>query len=171
LWIGASENWERVRAAGVADRVFPIHAEAHALPYAEGFFDAAVSLDAYHYFGTDALYLGYFARFVRPGGQIGIVVPGLVEEFGSGLPAHLAPYWSWECWSFHSPAWWRDLWEKTELVDIERADLLPHGWEQWLRWLEICREQGGTAAPEEEEMVRVDTGRNLGFARVVARKR
>src|SRR5439155_18651225 len=93
LWIAASDNWGRVRAAGVADRVFPIHAEAHALPFAEGFFDAAVSLDAYHYFGTDALYLGYFSRFVRAGGQIGIVVPGLREEFSDGPPAHLAPYW------------------------------------------------------------------------------
>src|SRR5579859_2117031 len=31
LWIGASDNWERIRAAGLQDRVFPIHAEAHAL--------------------------------------------------------------------------------------------------------------------------------------------
>src|SRR5512137_2587143 len=57
LWIGANENWRRIREAGVEDRVYPIHAEAHALPFAEEFFDAAVSMDAYHYFGTDDLYL------------------------------------------------------------------------------------------------------------------
>src|SRR5919202_2360286 len=70
LWIRASDNWRRICEAGVQDRVFPMHAEAHALPFAEGFFDALVSLDAYHYFGTDDLYLGYYARFVRAGGQI-----------------------------------------------------------------------------------------------------
>ena len=80
LWIKASDNWARIREAGLQDRVYPIHAEAHALPYADNFFDAAVSFDAYHYFGTDDLYLEYYARFVKPGGKIGIVVPGLNRE-------------------------------------------------------------------------------------------
>ena len=61
LWIPASENWQRVVEAGCEASVYPIHAEAHALPFAEGFFDALVSVDAYHYFGTDDLYLGYLA--------------------------------------------------------------------------------------------------------------
>ena len=58
------------------DRVFPIEAEAHALPFAHGYFDALVSIDSYHYFGTDVRYLSYAAQFVRPDGHIGIVVPG-----------------------------------------------------------------------------------------------
>ena len=33
LWIKASENWERIRAAGLEKRVFPIHAEAHPVSY------------------------------------------------------------------------------------------------------------------------------------------
>ena len=49
LWIKASENLERIRAAGLEDQVFPVHAEAHDLPYANGFFDAIVSMDSYHY--------------------------------------------------------------------------------------------------------------------------
>jgi hypothetical protein len=35
LWIGASENWARVCEAGVEERVFPVHAEAHTLPFAQ----------------------------------------------------------------------------------------------------------------------------------------
>ena len=106
LWIGATENWERIVAAGVQDRVFPIHAEAHTLPFAEGFFDAAVSLDAYQYFGTDDLYLGYFSKFICPGGELGMIAPGVRQEF-EVLPEHLAPYWGHESWSYHSPQWWR----------------------------------------------------------------
>src|SRR5580765_7714465 len=34
LWFSAAENLERVRDAGVADGVFPVHADARALPYA-----------------------------------------------------------------------------------------------------------------------------------------
>lgn len=75
LWVSPAENWARIMQAGVQDRVQPVHAEAHALPFAEGFFDALLSVDAYHYFGTDDLYIGYFSRFVKPGGLIGVIVP------------------------------------------------------------------------------------------------
>lgn len=112
-----TENWERIRAAGVEDRVFPVYAEAHALPYAECFFDAAISLDAYHYFGTDDLYLGYYARYVKPGGLLGLVVPGLAVEFTGEVPSHLAPYWERDFWSFHSPDWWSSHWARTGPVE------------------------------------------------------
>ena len=65
LWIDATENLKRIREAGVDDRVFPIHAEAHALPFAEGFFDAVVSFDSYHYFGTDVHYLEFHLLKLR----------------------------------------------------------------------------------------------------------
>lgn len=90
LWIGAGENWDRIKQAGVQDRVYPIHAESHDLPFATGFFDAMVSVDAYHYFGTDDLYFEYYAGFARPGAELGIVVPGIAEEFlgePTGTPA------------------------------------------------------------------------------------
>ena len=40
LWIGATENWERIVAADVENQVFPIHAEAHSLPFAEDTFSS-----------------------------------------------------------------------------------------------------------------------------------
>ncbi len=171
LWISASENWQRIAAAGLTQQVFPIHAEAHALPFADGFFDALLSLDAYHYFGTDDLYLGYYARFVKAGGQIGIIVPGLQQEFSAGLPEHLVPYWLWDFCSFHSAEWWRSHWEKTGLVEVTLADMIPEGWHHWLTWNEIRLAQGYHANPEEAAMLRLDAGRNLGFTRMVARKK
>jgi SAM-dependent methyltransferase len=170
LWISASENWERICAAGLQDRVFPIHAEAHALPFAEGFFDALVSMDAYHYFGTDDLYIDYYARFVRPGGQVGIVVPGVQQELSQGVPEHLAPFWVWDFCSFHSPEWWRNHWDKTGKVKVVSADWVPDGWRQWLLWGRLCQEAGYPSDEQELRMLEVDAGRNLGFTRVVAIK-
>ena len=43
LWISATDNWQRIKEAGVEDLVFPVRAEAHALPYAKDFFDAIIS--------------------------------------------------------------------------------------------------------------------------------
>ena len=56
---------------------------------------------------------------------------------------------------------------------VTRADLIPDGWKHWLRWVEICQEQGVSlgAEPREGDMLRADTGRNLGFTRVVASKK
>src|ERR1044071_6723085 len=63
LWFSASENLQRIRDAGVDDGVFPIHADARALPFAAEFFDAVVAIDSFPYYGTDDLYLEYLARF------------------------------------------------------------------------------------------------------------
>src|SRR3954466_8282648 len=68
LWFSVSENMQRVRDARVEDGVFPIHADARALPFAPDFFDAIVCIDSFPYFGTDDLYLNYVARFVKPSG-------------------------------------------------------------------------------------------------------
>src|SRR5687767_10253176 len=52
LWVQPSENWPDIVEAGCADRILPLHAEARDLKFAHGYFDAVVSVDAYHYFGT-----------------------------------------------------------------------------------------------------------------------
>ena len=171
LWIDASDNLGRICAAGVDDRVFPIHAEAHALPFADGFFDAMVSVDAYHYFGTDDLYLeNHMARLVKPGGQMGIVVPGLVEELTSGEPPeHLRPYWEPAFFSLHSPAWWKRHWERSGLVTVELSDLLPDGWRLWIASDLSWSERLGKPS-DEADMLALDRGQTLGFTRMVARR-
>lgn len=169
LWIDPTENQRRVRDAGVEDLVLPLRLEAHDLRFGQETFDAILSVDSYHYFGTDNLYLSSCVRLLRTGGRIGIVVPGLVTELEE-LPAHLAPYWDPACWSFHSPEWWRRHWQRSGLVEVERADLVPEGWTEWLLWLEVCQELGAETDEIEIRMVREDAGRNLGFSVVVARK-
>src|SRR6516165_8685261 len=57
LWFSASENLQRIQDAGVEGGVFPIHADARSLPFAEGFFDAIVCIDSFVYYGSDDLYL------------------------------------------------------------------------------------------------------------------
>ena len=45
LWISATDNFKRFQEAGVENMVIPIHADAHDMPFAEGFFDAVISVD------------------------------------------------------------------------------------------------------------------------------
>jgi len=119
LWIGATENFERFKQMGVSDLVFPIHAEAHALPYADGFFDVAIAIDSYHYFGADERYFPEtLSKLVRSRGQFGIVTPGFSKEFDKGYPDTLRDFWNDEMWTFKSTQWWRKLWEKTGIAEI-----------------------------------------------------
>lgn len=176
LWIAASDNWARIRAAGVDDRVFPIHAEAHALPYADGFFDAVLSVDSYQYYGTDDLYLGYIQRFLRPGGALGIVVPGLTHELpATGVPAHLQSFWEpKECFSFHTCPWWRRHLDQSQVLDIEVADVLEDGWRDWSQFVAAQVAAGADTrewTAREGEQVAGDGGRYLGFIRVAGRRR
>jgi SAM-dependent methyltransferase len=163
----------------VDDLVVPIRAEAHGLPFAAGFFDVVVSVDAYHYFGTDDLYLSYLLTLLVRGGRIGVVVPGIREETDD-LPRPLSDHWDPEYWSFHSPAWWRRQWERTDAVDVDLADFLPDGRDLWMRWGQVLRDanitvEDGVPRPTEEvddlALLESDTTGLLGFTRVVGRRR
>src|SRR6187455_2913720 len=114
LWFSPSENIQRIRDAGVEDGVFPIHADARSLPFAADFFDAIVSIDSFFYYGTDDLYLNDLARFVKPGGPIGIAGVGLMQEVDGAVPEHLRAWWAQDqLWGLHSAAWWRRHWGRT----------------------------------------------------------
>ena len=170
LWVSASDNWQRIQAQDLGDRVFPLSAEAQDLPFAHGYFDAVVSIDAYHYFGTDDGYLGYLAQFLRPGGTVGIVVPSVRQELHDRPAGGLEPYWHDDMYTFHTPEWWRRHLGRAS--NVRAADWLDGGWREWLLWCEVCGEYfrgAGLAQGDDEcaEMLRRDAGRALGFARIV----
>jgi SAM-dependent methyltransferase len=167
LWFGASENLQRIREAGVEDGVFPIHADARALPFAAEFFDAVISLDAFFYFGTDDLYLASLARFVKPGGAIGIAGAGLLREIDGPVPQHLRAWWTPDLWSLHSAAWWRRHWERTGILDVTLADSMPGGWRFWLEWHRLVAPHNAV----EIQALEADEGQYIGYVRAVGRRR
>jgi cyclopropane fatty-acyl-phospholipid synthase-like methyltransferase len=167
LWFSASENLQRVRDAGVDDGVFPIHADARSLPFATEFFDAVTCIDSFYYYGTDDLYLNYLARFLKPGGSVGIAGAGTMREIEGEVPDHLRAWWEPGMCCLHSAAWWRRHWERTGILDIALADTLPEGWRFWREWLTMV-------APDNAVEIRAleaDRGSYLGYVRLVGRRR
>jgi SAM-dependent methyltransferase len=166
LWFSASENGRRISDAGVEGSVFPIHADARSLPFSDEFFDVIVSIDSFSYYGTDDLYLNYLAPFVKPGGTIGIAGAGFMREIDGSIPEHLRDWWTNDLWCLHTAPWWRRHWERTNIVDIDIADTMPHGCQLWLDWHRVI-------APDNEAEIKAleaDRGEYLGYVRVVARR-
>lgn len=168
LWFSASENLQRIRDAGVEDGVFPIHADSRSLPFADEFFDVIVCIDSYFYYGTDDLYLSYLARFVKPGGPVGIAGAGIMREMPGLVPEHLRAWWEQDkplC--LHSAPWWRRHWDRTSIVDVGTADTLADGWQRWLDWHRVIAPDNAIEIQALEE----DRGDWLGYVRMVGRRR
>jgi cyclopropane fatty-acyl-phospholipid synthase-like methyltransferase len=167
LWFDAAENLRRIQDAGAESGVVPIRADARSLPFEKEFFDAVVAIDSLVYYGTDDLYLGYLAGFVKPGGAIGIAGAGLTQEITGPVPDHLREWWEPGMWCLHSAGWWKRHWERTGIVNVELADNMPNGWREWIEWhRSICPDN-----VREIKVIEADSGRYLGYIRVIGRRR
>jgi cyclopropane fatty-acyl-phospholipid synthase-like methyltransferase len=176
LWISATDNLRRFEEAGVSDKVFPIHAEAHALPYANEFFDAVICIDSYHYFGASESYFpDVFSKLAKPGGQFGVVVPGLTREFEKGYPDTLEKLWIPELFTFHSNKWWRSLWEKTGLCEITSCYDIEESraiWQQWAEWALVnFDKEFGEGGDFDSKLLEADTENDMAFIAMTAVKR
>ncbi|MCL6737060.1 SAM-dependent methyltransferase [Streptomyces neyagawaensis] len=173
-WIAAEEAAAVFEEAGVADRVTAVRAEAHALPFEEGSFDAVVSVDAFEYFGTADSYLPYLVRFLRSGGQLGVATPGMTREVRDlgAVPAHIKALVGWEAIAWHTAEWWRFQWEITELVDVTSARLQEDGWHDWLLWSRaVAERRPGGDEQAVVDMLEADGGEYLSFALVTATRK
>ena len=125
------------------------------------FFDAAISIDSYQYFGADEMYFPCtFSKLVKPGGQFGVVVPGLTREFDKGYPDTLKEHWVGEMFSFHSGEWWRHLWEKTGIAEITACYDMEEPKELWQPWAVWAKEHLGF---NDVEFLEADTNDNIAL--------
>ncbi len=170
LWIDAGENLKRFEAHGCGESIIPIHADANSLPYANGYFDAVVSVDSYHYFGTEP---GFFRRrilpLLKPGGVAALTFPGLKREL-EAMPDEMKLSWADAeeevMATFHSPEWWRAL----LLPDCGDCTLTVgelDGFEEcWADWLKTENEH----AVGDRRAMEAGAGRYMNFVYVVVRK-
>ena len=171
LWIEPSLNLPRIEEGGVSDRVFPVEAEAHALPFARGYFDAIVSIDSYHYYGTDVRFLSYLAQFVKPGGAIGVMVPGnaIDPDDQPDREVENAPYGA-DYSTFRSADWWARHFRRAGGIEVTRAEMLPGGRELWMRHERARAAFTGRPTAESADARFLEDYPGMGFVRLTARR-
>lgn len=173
LWIAPTENYQTIKNFNLEDSVFPIYSEAHSLPYAEDFFDAIICVDAYHYFGTDDLYLPYLLKYLKDRGEFGIVVPGFVKEIDSEIRERFKDYWDNELYSLKPLSWWDNHLRKMEMLDITHSDNLPDAFQFWYEWEKYLDETGMTNPIKGSDLpfLEADKGDFACFNRITGRKK
>ena len=111
LWSDAEENRKFFAEMGLTDdQIIPVKADATDLKYEKEFFDAVVSTDSYNYFGRDEKYLDEkLLPFVKKGGYIYIVVPGMKKDCHNNIPKELLLSWTPEQLDYiHDIEYWKN---------------------------------------------------------------
>ena len=166
LHVNVTENWERIKEVNAHGLVFPMHGDALDMPFADEVFDAIISINSIWSYGLDEGFADMqLARIVKPGGQIAIAVPGMLNEL-TEIPEYLKPYWHPDFANYHSPAWWNTLWAKSASIAVDVIDAFAdnEGVRIWRDFLWILD-------PNECVGMDIDNGRNLSFLRLLATKR
>ena len=169
LWVPATENYARICENGQEDRVIPIHGDATDMPFARDYFDAIVSVDAYHYFGCkEGVFAEKILPFVRRGGHVMIAIPGLKEEPRGELKA------LFETWAegddaqlFRTMDWWEAL-LKAECGDgceitLKEAECFDIAWREWF-------DTGHEYGIRDREFLQRGLDRILNFILIYVRK-
>lgn len=166
LWISPTDNYQRFQSVGIDNKVIPLSADAtKGLPFANGYFDILLSIDAYHYFGDTKEMLPSLIPFVKKGGQIAVAVPGIRYEFGENVPDEMKPFWCDEvARTIHSLDWWRELWsyEKgIEITDVREMACCTQAWKEW-------RTAYHPVVADDIKMMQAEGGKYFNFIQLIA---
>ena len=153
----ASETCNMLRDQGLENEVFPIQADAAALPLPHGAFDALVCVNAYHNFGMEA---GFFEEKLRPllreGAEVGFVLLGRDEDCARGDDGNQNPVF-----------WYADEWKRwfeSEGIDVRLCEQLKCTERAWKEWMTIY-----SPSMSEEELARVKFNPELALIKLVGR--
>jgi cyclopropane fatty-acyl-phospholipid synthase-like methyltransferase len=165
LWITATENFNRFRELGLEDRIIPIHADVHDLPYADGYFDAIICIDSYPYYGAKEGFVGrYLSPLVKKGGFIAVATPGLQKDLKDGIvPSELVPFWE-EDMNFYSLDWWKKLWSNEDTITITHGKSMSCHQQAWEDWLQC----DNPYAVRDIDMMKAENGKYFDTIEIIA---
>lgn len=165
LWTSATENNNRFKQQGVSDLIIPLQFDAVQLPFADGFFDAVISVDSYHYFGNNDT---YFKNVLKPklkkDAIVAIAFPGMKYEVHENIPKEMKPLWEAEALEmWHSIDWWKPKFAPyLKEFQIAQMDCFDRAWNDWLS----C---DNPYAVNDRLMIKTDNGRYMNLIKLTGK--
>jgi SAM-dependent methyltransferase len=121
-----------VSSAGLDDRIVPFNLDiTKRLPFPDECFDVVFCMDAVHYFGAKRGFLAHIAPHLKAGGYVVVGNPCFDREFSGPPRSVYRPPWVKEFSKYHSPLWWKDLFERSGLFERISVEEPPNGEAYW----------------------------------------
>ena len=159
-WVSATDNWKRICEWELQRQITPIRAEAHSLPFADNFFDVAIVVNSYQFYGTSDIYFNeYLSKLVKPGGLLAFAIPGLTKE----LEIYPDDWKETDQLYYHTIEWWRSYFQRCkaniQLID----DYFGYGNTIIRKWhAAVCNEKFENVVNETMSWFRIIMKRNMG---------
>lgn len=136
LWISPTDNYNRFKQFGFEGKIIPLHIDASTtMPFAQNYFDAVISIDAFYYFGTGQTYLDKsIIPLIKKGGVIAVGIPARKDETDHEMLEIMKPHLRGET-NFHSLLWWKELWQKSKNIEIAAVFPMKSHQKAWQDWL------------------------------------
>lgn len=158
LWVDAADNYTFIKEQGYENKIIPLNISAENMPFAYNYFDIIISIDAYHYFGTEKLFFKEKIKpYLKDNGNIFIAVPGMKKEYEK-VPEELERYISAEDFKFFkSIDYYKNiLQENMKEIKIEEMKCFNDAWDSWLA-------TDNPYAVEDIELLKADGGKYLNL--------
>jgi cyclopropane fatty-acyl-phospholipid synthase-like methyltransferase len=166
LWINATDNYKRIKQRHVADLVIPLHADAHQLPFADEYFDAVISIDAYHYFGNND---NYFDKYLKPllkkDALVALASPGMKYDLNNIIPDEMKAFWQDEdIKTWQSLDWWKENFTgKLRDLEVKEMTCFDQAWGDWLS-------TENPYAIQDRKMMAADEGRYMNLVSITGKR-
>lgn len=135
LWIKAEENAKRFADWKIHQQVIPVCEDASELSFEKDYFQAMVSVDAYHYFaGEDGFFENKILPFLKEKAVVLIGIPGIKDEYADCSDEYLSPWLGSEAYMFKSPQQWKNLigdHARIEHVNTWEMECFDQAWNDW----------------------------------------
>lgn len=135
LWITSEENAVRLQEWGIHEQVIPVRENANALHFNEKMFQAMVSIDAYHYFGTENTFFSEkILPFLNEKAVALIGIPGVKNAYSGRSQELLSAWLGDEAYMFRSPTEWKEIigaHERIESVEMWEMECFDRAWSEW----------------------------------------
>ena len=158
LWVEATDNYKFFKEQGYENRIIPLNTSAENLPFAYHYFDMIVSVDAYHYFGTDKLFFKENIKpYLKDNGLIFIAVPSMKDDYEK-VPQDLKGFISDEDFRFFKSIKYYEniLKENIKEIKIEEMKCFNEAWDSWLA-------TDNPYAVNDTELLKADNGKYLNL--------
>ena len=169
LWSNPEENMGFFEEMGLTDKqIIPVKMDATDLKFEKNFFDAVVSTDSYNYFGRDEDYLDErLLPFVKTGGFIYIVVPGMKKDCHNNIPDELLLSWTPEQLDYiHDIEYWKRIISKSKSSEIISIYEMESNEECWNDWIKCDNEY----AKNDKKAIEAGACKYLNFIAIVLKK-